>query len=182
MEITNEMLSEWLVRVAHGETKYLDDIHLAIGKLLFAVAISILGRKTEAEDVVQDAYLELTRKARKYRVRKNPKAWLCVIVRNMAIDRVRRRQRENAVALTETAAVSDATPNHLILLIFSRLTPKEAELVRMYFWYGYSLSELAAKLHVSKSTVAYRLNAVEDKIRRIYNVDFQEIKEKLKNN
>lgn len=167
MEVTNEMLSSCLVRIANGDVAALDEIHNAIGKLLVSVAFSITLNRMDAEDVVQDSYLKLVTKAIKYRVRKNPKAWLCISVRNLAIDRVRRRKRERTVPLTIPAAAPVDTPDEFIVWIFSRLDLKEEELIRMYFWYGMSLSEIASKFHVGKSTVAYRLNAVESKIRRL---------------
>ena len=75
---------------------------------LFAVALRMMRRRDAAEDVLQDAYVTIWRKAGQYYPdRGTPMAWMATIVRNRAIDHLRRRPAEVQEPDVETARVGD---------------------------------------------------------------------------
>ncbi len=63
------------------------------GPMLLGYAIRMLKSRSLAEDVVQDALTSAWRKFETYDGRAPLKSWLCRIVRNRAIDELRRRRR-----------------------------------------------------------------------------------------
>lgn len=58
---------------------------------LFALAYRMLGSVSDAEDVVQDAWVRL---AAQSPIPDRPEAWLTTLVGRLCIDRLRRRQRD----------------------------------------------------------------------------------------
>src|SRR5215210_1842831 len=69
---------------------------------LYGVALRVAGNREWAEDVLQEAYLNVWRSAGDYRaVLSPPLAWMGVIVRSRALDFLRRRASERADAALE---------------------------------------------------------------------------------
>lgn len=76
---------------------------------MIGVALRILRRRDLAEDAVQDAFVRVWRQAGLYNpALGSPRAWLYTIVRNLALNRLRDRAREEVVADERLAELSDA--------------------------------------------------------------------------
>jgi RNA polymerase sigma-70 factor (ECF subfamily) len=74
----------------HGALGALYDLH---GRLVYTLALRIVGDPAEAEEVVQDVFLQVWRGASRYdRSRATVAGWLLMMARSRAIDRVRARQ------------------------------------------------------------------------------------------
>jgi RNA polymerase sigma-70 factor, ECF subfamily len=131
---------------------------------LFGVCLRVLKNRTDAEDVLQDAYVKIWNNAGKYQVTGySPMTWLISIVRNQAIDRLRARKPETA-ELVEADDIADgsATPEQQVLvggdverlrLCLEKLSPGRAEAVKAAYMEGYSYQELADRLEQPINTV-----------------------------
>ena len=137
-----------------------------------AVAQSVVGDEMEAEDVVQEVFLELPRMARTYDARRGfAPQWLFRSVRNRAIDHVRRRTREAAriaassersEAMLAAASSSAPTPAEQaeadeFLEVIGRLDARYAHLVRLAFVDGWSHSAIAGLTGLPLGTVKTRI-------------------------
>ncbi|HZD91076.1 MAG TPA: sigma-70 family RNA polymerase sigma factor, partial [Pseudolabrys sp.] len=81
-----------LARIPTGDRAALQTVYRLTSAKLFGVALRILGERSEAEDVLQDAYLTVWRRAGDFdATRSSPMTWLIAIARNRAIDRLRAR-------------------------------------------------------------------------------------------
>ena len=136
------------------------------------VAISVLGDEMGAEDVVHEVFEELPRMARSYDARRGSvPQWLYRVVRNRAIDHVRRRARE-ASRLAGGAArgaeeyllvpslapgPSDELQAEELLALIGRLDPRNAHLVRLAFVDGWSHSAIAGLTGLPLGTVKTRI-------------------------
>jgi RNA polymerase sigma-70 factor (ECF subfamily) len=86
-------------RVAGQDTRALRQLYDATSAKLYAVAMRVVGNTQYAEDVLQDAYLNIWRIAGDYRESLSPPmAWLGVIVRSRALDFLRKRKAEQSLA------------------------------------------------------------------------------------
>src|SRR6186997_1143484 len=137
-----------------------------------AVAQSVVGDEMEAEDVVQEVFLELPRMARTYDSRRGfAPQWLFRSVRNRAIDHVRRRTREAARTAASSerseamlAGASSNAPSPAdqaeadeFLEVIGRLDPRYAHLVRLAFVDGWSHSAIAGLTGLPLGTVKTRI-------------------------
>ena len=84
----------------HGEGEAaLRELYELTSPKLYGVALRVVGNREWAEDVLQEAYLNIWRIAGDYRVALSPPmAWMGVIVRSRALDFLRRRASERADA------------------------------------------------------------------------------------
>src|SRR6185295_11396687 len=98
-------------RLRAGDTRALEELYDRYTDLLYSLAMRIVGRAAEAEDVVQETWLQAWRNAGAYDpARSTVGAWLVMTARSRAIDRVRSegsRQRVEAAATADPPAPSD---------------------------------------------------------------------------
>lgn len=132
---------------------------------LFGVAYRMLGEASEAEDVVQDAYLRWQRSDAAI----SPEAWLTKVVTNLCLDRLTsaRAQRERYVGpwlpepvVADGSALDPAETVELreslslgMLVLLERLTPPERAVFVLREAFGHSHREIAEILEVSEPHV-----------------------------
>lgn len=132
---------------------------------LFGVAYRLLGEASEAEDVVQDAYLRWERSDTAV----SPEAWLTKVVTNLCLDRLTsaRVQRERYVGpwLPEPVATDGGALGPLetveqreslslgMLVLLERLTPPERAVFVLREAFGHSHREIAEILEVNEPHV-----------------------------
>ena len=160
-----------LVAVAHGQPGSSGELYGRYRDGALGVAISVLGDEMESEDVVHEVFEELPRMARSYDVhRGSVPQWLYRVVRNRAIDHVRRRAREaSRVAVPVPGAdefqlvpslapsPSDELEAEEMLELIGRLDPRHAHLIRLAFVDGWSHSAIAGMTGLPLGTVKTRI-------------------------
>src|SRR5215472_14265011 len=96
-------------QVAEGERQALRWLYERYAPRAMAVAMRILHTSGEAEEVVQDTFVDVWRRARDYEPsRGSPQAWIATICRTRAIDRLRARAAGERVLKQLEAGPPDA--------------------------------------------------------------------------
>lgn len=98
--------AELVVRVGEGDVAAYRELVRRHGKRLHHYASRMLNEPTEAEDVVQEAFLRLWQRATSYSPDARVTTWLHRIVHNLAVDRLRSRGRWQALDDEHDAPVS----------------------------------------------------------------------------
>lgn len=142
------------------------------GRLAFGLAHRILGERGAAEDVVQEAFLAVWRRASSFRSdRGSARAWLLSIVHNSAIDRRRGRFRheQTDVALDDLAFMletdaDDAFEEVARLLearevrtALQRLSTDQREAIELAYFGGLTQQEIAQRTGAPLGTVKSRM-------------------------
>ena len=111
-EARRKQLSAAIRRAAGGDRAALRLIYDETAAKLFGVCLRILHDRSEAEDVLQEVYLTVWRKAASFDgTRASPITWLVAIARNRAIDRLRSGRVARLSEPIETAeTVPDPSP------------------------------------------------------------------------
>jgi RNA polymerase sigma-70 factor (ECF subfamily) len=114
-----EALRDAMERLAAGDQSALEEIYRATRVKLFGITLRILGDRKEAEDALQDVYVNLWQRADRYDpTRASPIAWLAAFARNRAVDRLRTgKVRAGAVPVEEAAPLPDEAPLADALLV-----------------------------------------------------------------
>lgn len=157
-------------RVAAGEPAALGEVYTATHAKLFGIALRILGNRRDAEDAVQDVYVTLWQKAKRYdAARASPISWLAVIARNSAIDRLRRRAgRGNAAPVEAAESLADPVPlaedqmidaerGARIHACLEELEARQNEAIRGAYLEGQTYAVLAARQGVPLGTMKSRI-------------------------
>jgi RNA polymerase sigma factor (sigma-70 family) len=164
-EIARRQLSAALARVAAGDRAALRLVYQDTSAKLFGICLRILRDRGEAEDVLQEVYLTVWRRAGSFDPAKaSPITWLVTIARNRCIDRVRASGAMRQAPVEEAYEISDARPDaaalienaeqHRRLQDFQRaLEEKPAAAIRSAFLDGATYEELANRAGIPLSTM-----------------------------
>ena len=100
--ISDENLIALIERIAQHDTAAMRALYDATSSKLYAVAMRVVSNTTHAEDVLQDAYLNIWRIAGDYKASLSPPmAWMGVVVRSRALDFLRKRTSEKSLAAAD---------------------------------------------------------------------------------
>ena len=135
----------------------------------FALAVHLLGNADDAADTVQDGLLALWRSRSKLDRSRNPQAWFYRVVRNLCVDRLRRRRREQAstleaadppdVAAADPAQVVETDEYHRRLRRELEAMPEAMrEILYLRDFHDLSYGAIAEVLGIPAGTVMSRLH------------------------
>lgn len=161
-----EALKSAMVRLADGDHSALQYIYDATSAKLFGICLRILGDRKEAEDALQDVYVNLWQRADRYDPeRASPISWLSTFARNRAVDRLRSgKVHQGAVPVDEAAPIPDAAPLADTLLIdaekttqihacLDSLEERQRLAIRTAFFDGKTYQQLAETADVPLGTM-----------------------------
>ena len=163
-----DALAALLAKVAQGDRAALAALYRATSAKLLGVSLRILRDRSESEDVLQEVYITVWRRAGSFDASRgvSPITWLATIARNRAIDRVRARGPQLARSAPEAAgaAIADAGPLADVRVerdqqadrlhrCLSELEPRTAGAIRTAFFEGVAYEALAQRLGEPVGTV-----------------------------
>ena len=169
-ESRDTQLVALLDRVALADESALRELYELTSSRLYGVAVRVVSNRDWAEDVLQEAFLNIWRIAGDYKASLSPPmAWMGLIVRSRGLDFLRRRTSERADTaqeldefISETVAgdspnpmdVTQASEQALALhQCLSQLDSKQREVVSLAYMRDLSHAELAAQLKLPLGTV-----------------------------
>ena len=161
-----KQLSAALNRVAGGDRAALRLVYDMTAAKLFGVCLRILNDRSEAEDVLQEVYITVWRKAGAFdEDRASPITWLVAIARNRAIDRLRASGASRRSEPVEAAeGVADPLPLASDVLeaeqesgrlggCLDELETRQSAAIRSAFIDGLTYEELAKRMGVPLGTM-----------------------------
>ena len=148
----------------------------------YSLAYRIVGNRSAAEDVTQEALLSIWRSGARYdRARGSVRAWTLGIVRNRAIDLLRKEagrspkqafdseeqlERRPSEELTDTEALRRETARE-VRSVLSDLPHEQSRVIQLAYYGGFSHSEIAEMLNEPLGTIKGRMRLGMDKIRAV---------------
>ncbi|MGI9086190.1 MAG: sigma-70 family RNA polymerase sigma factor [Chthoniobacterales bacterium] len=175
--------SELLRRTAAGDHGSLAQLHRRYSRVLLATAYRVLNNAKDAEEVVQEAFVQIWQKASIYdSARGKPLTWAMTLTRNKAIDRLRRVQRrhrlqeemeqeaENTNGFYEIDSSDEAAAHETQAIVRSaviQLSENQRRAIELAFFAGMTQQQIAEKLHQPLGTVKARIRRGMMKLRQI---------------
>ena len=136
-------------------------VYHASYRRLVAQLAAVVGGVSEAEDLVQEAFVRATAQRHRFETLDNPEAWVRTVALNLARSRWRRRRRATAIMLRLRASYVDApppSPDHVALVAALRRLPVEQrEALVLFHVADLSVERIAADLRIPTGTVKARL-------------------------
>lgn len=154
-------------RITAGDERALAELYDRHSGLLFGLLLRILKQSGDAEEVLQEVFVQAWTRAGMYNeALGSPAAWLIGIARNRAIDRL----RSNAVRLravqqstppapieTPETSASSGERQREIRRALAVLPPEQRELITHAYFGGLTQSELAERFNLPLGTVKTRI-------------------------
>ena len=169
---TEETQTQLLRRVAAHDRQALAEFYDHVAGVLFSIAVRILGDPEEAEEVIQDVFVQIWEKAPMFDLALGtPFHWAVSITRNRSIDRLRSRQRRTRVIeelradMTSEAelyisagpASLDTESISIVRGAVASLPSEQRQAIEMAFFNGLTHVEIAKKLSEPLGTVKARI-------------------------
>ncbi|MDP9004495.1 MAG: sigma-70 family RNA polymerase sigma factor [Verrucomicrobiota bacterium] len=174
---------ELLRRTGQGDHQSLQELYRRYSRPLLSTAYRVLNNAKDAEDVLQEAFIQIWEKASVYDVRRGkPFTWAMTLTRNKAIDRLRRVQRrhrlqddiekeatvwERTHAMDSSDVAASRETEKMVRNAVIELSPDQRRAIEMAYFGGLTQNEIAAQLHEPLGTVKARIRRGMAKLRLI---------------
>ncbi len=173
MPLDPRQLNNAILRLKSGDASALGTIFALAGKRMVALARGIVGTQADAEDVVSDSLVKLVRAAPSFR-EGNGYGFLMRIVRNTALDFLRRKKRTATEDIDACFSLSDGrySPEgreDAILLerAIKCLPPLEKKMIYYRYWLGFTVREIAREENMSRSSVERAVVRAEETLKKL---------------
>lgn len=168
-----------LARVARGDQLAFAELYDRHARLIFSFALRILQERADAEDVVQEVFAQVWAQAARYDASRGAvAAWMLMLTRSRAIDRLRaRRARPETAAESETAEnVADLSATQDLELLSAEqvgrlqralkdLPEAQRTALELAYYEGLTHAEIAQRLAEPLGTVKTRIRQAVIKLR-----------------
>jgi RNA polymerase sigma-70 factor, ECF subfamily len=166
--------------VQRGDPQAFELLYDRHGGAAYSLAYRIVGKQAAAEDVVQEALLSIWRSRRRYDpTRGSVRTWILGIVRNRAIDGLRRssvhdRRRETLDVVEERFEASERTDVEVARREEARsvrgaletLPAEQRQTIELAYFGGFTQNQIAELMDQPVGTVKGRMRLGLDKMRR----------------
>ncbi len=161
-------VDQLLRRVARGDVSAFESLYDELGGAVFGVARRVVRDPERAEDVTQEVFLEVWRKAARFdSALGKAKTWVMTIAHRRAVDAVRRNEAAkrsdlhtapDEISHDETAdAAIEAEEHGAVRECMETLTDLQLESVRLAYFNGYTYNEVATLLEKPLPTIKTRM-------------------------
>ena len=177
-ESTDEQLMQSII---DRDQKSLDQLYERYRPLISKIVSEILPNEADAQEAIQDVFMEIWTRAANFDVRKGkPLGWIICMARRRAIDhyrKVRRRSEANEKLRAESDETQGATANGQILLtpgnndlpatsdlkrflskIVGTLPAEQGQVIRLSYFKEMSQREIASRTGIPLGTIKTRLD------------------------
>ena len=167
-------------RAASQDREAFSQLYDRYSSLVFTLAMRMLRVRDDAEDLLQEVFVQVWRQAANYsQERGSPEAWIVNITRSRAIDKLRSiRRREKSFVLTDDPGAAESTDNvetsvaesEARLAINSALTnlpQAQRRVLELAYFDGLTQTEIAVKLREPLGTVKTRMRAGIQRLREV---------------
>lgn len=169
--------------VALEQAEALSELYNRYGRLLFSIAYTSIGDQAVAEEIVQDVFTRVWKKAYTYDGSKAKViTWLVGITRNRSIDELRKEKshpEKTGISWSEisksdlptTTGPEEETElslrQKLVRDALETLSPNQRELLALAYFKGYSMSKIADQLGIPLGTVKTRVRKAMQQLRLV---------------
>jgi RNA polymerase sigma-70 factor, ECF subfamily len=172
-----------LRRIVERDPRGVELLYERYSGIAFALAYRLLGERGGAEDVVQEAFLNVWRQGATYDTRRGTvRTWLLTIVHHRAIDQMRSARSKSSA----DTVIDDAMPlpakedtwtevvrgldHERVRQAMAALPPEQRQVVDLAYFGGYTQSEIAQRVGIPLGTVKGRTRLALDKLRDLLRV------------
>jgi RNA polymerase sigma-70 factor, ECF subfamily len=171
-----------LAAIAQGDQLALAQLYRHRGGLLHSLVVRMLVNEMEAQETMQDTFLQLWRRAGEFdSARSSPLAWMIMIARGLAVDRIRARSRRSVTQAAyelEVASVAVESINGLhqtecderanaCATALNTLPEPQNRALQLAFLRGWTHEEIAAAEQEPLGTIKARIRRGLLALRRV---------------
>ncbi len=171
---------ELIAGVIKRDRKSFDLFYERYAQIVFNLCVRILKDEAEAQDVLQEIFLQIWREAERFDAsRASVKTWLFTIARSRSLDRYRSRKTvtnrledQADDQLQQIAGKEDlqnaSVTRQYVLGALARLSAEQRLVLELSYYEGLTQEEIAERLKEPLGTVKSRIRAALIKLRALF--------------
>ena len=157
----------------------LKETWLALSDRFYRIAYYILDSQEDAEDAVQELYLKIFSGSKNMMDVRNPVAYGTTLLRNICIDRIRRRNAVRAEEIQEYIVSDTSGPDEKsacrdalksLLQEMEKLPEKQSRALKMRAFEGLEYQEIAKRMRLSQVNVRVLISIARKQLKRRMNI------------
>jgi RNA polymerase sigma-70 factor (ECF subfamily) len=167
-------------RVAAGDRDAFARLFDRHSPVVLGFLVRLLGRRSEAEEVLQEVFLQVWRQAERYEPgRSSPRGWILVLARSRALDQLRsreaRQRRETELSAESgnreehpvgTAGLEASERREKVSSALELLPAEQRRCIELAFFEGLTQTQIASRLEAPLGTVKSRIHLGMSKLRQ----------------
>lgn len=159
-----------LQKIVDKDERAFERLYDTFSGLVMALALRILRDRLKAEELVQDVFMHVWNKASSYdTTRGKPEAWLIMLTRSRAIDRIRSSQTQTRLTTSldgdelvqnknlESTDGFSADARMSLDGLVDKITKEQRKVLELAYYEGLTQSEIALKLSLPLGTAKTRI-------------------------
>lgn len=146
-------------KIAANDMAAFEEFYRLTERTVYAFVLSTIKNHDDALDVVQDTYLKIRAAAHLYKPMGKPMAWVFTIARNLAISKLRFKQKNDSIEITDMendlsfSYITDNDDRLVLQTALKILSSEETEIILLHAISGFTHREIANNLEMNLSTV-----------------------------
>ena len=170
LDVTDEQL---MAGVQKGDADALENLFDRHAPIIKSVALKVVNNDSEADDLLQEIFMEIWSRAASYAPEKGkPLGWMVTLARRRSIDRLRKRQaysraedrlkleveqQPEAYTMDQEEDIYLADVREMLGRVLRSLPTAQREAVELAYYKGMSQREIAAHTGIPLGTIKTRL-------------------------
>jgi RNA polymerase sigma-70 factor (ECF subfamily) len=167
-------------QVANQDRDAFSQLYDRFSSLVFTLAMRMLRARSDAEDLLQEVFVQVWRQAQSYSAeRGSPEAWIINIARSRAIDKIRSiRRMEKSFVLTDDPARAESSDNvessvaesearMAMNSALANLPETQRKVLELAYFGGLTQTEIATRLAEPLGTVKTRMRSAIQRLREM---------------
>lgn len=177
-ELKNELLPDVLesniAKIAQGDKTALAQLYGRVKNAVYGFALSILKNPHDAEDVLQEVFIRIWSASVNYKPAGKPLAWILVITKNLANDKIRERGKILTLSDEQWQLYYNKSPyvsvedKSVISAALNHLNDVERDIVTLHALTGLKFKEIGSLLSLPTSTVLSKYHRAMKKMSSLF--------------
>ena len=171
--LNSKYLDECIFAIAKNDLSYMNELYELTHVNVYSYVLSIVKNRHDAEDVTHDCYVAVYNNADMYKSNGKPLAWIITIARNLALAKLKDRNRFDERDIGEYQ-IADESSNlspierDTLETCLNILSDEERQVVILHAISGFKHREIARILDMSLSGVLSKYNRAMNKLKAQY--------------
>lgn len=177
IKLTDKEFDLCIQKIRGKDKSGLNNIYAAYGELIYHQMLAVVKSPQDAEDLTNDMFLRLWDSAAQYRSGTGHKRYITVMARNLAIDFLRKRKREeytiddDGIYTEEQADPEEPTDVQVVGGIYferslETLNESEKEIINLRVGFDLTFKEIGESLGIPLGTVVSKYRKAIEKLKK----------------
>lgn len=166
-------IEDLILKLKEKNTDALEALYNKTKTSVYGLALSILKRPQDAEDITQETYIRIFHGAKDYQRKGKPMAWILRITRNLSFDRL--KLKSESELLIESEWIPEKKENFteesidrlLLNTVLSQLSLEERQIVILHSLEGFKHREIASLLEIPLATAISKYHRSLSKLKKL---------------